>query len=124
MPSLTPSIATLALLLAGCAPTASSGIAGPAPVLVRVDNRGWSEVRVYARRGLGAHVPLGDVRAVAVATFRLPARLAGDEPVSFEADPVGGSAVPLGDAIIVRPGQRVMLTLEQDLAMSSVGVRE
>ena len=94
------------------------------PVLVRIENHNWSDVRIYARRGIGPHSPLGDVRAMATATFRLPPRLVSDEPVSFEADPIGGNAVRLADPVLVHPGQRVELTLENDLAMSSIGVRE
>lgn len=109
--------------VASCRPAGAPAAASPARqgAMVKVESHSWTDVSVFAERR-GVRTRLGTVVAMRTTTLRLPAWLLGDVPIAFVVDPVGAAAVQVSDAVVVRPGQRVVLTVEQELALSSVGV--
>ena len=108
--------------LASCRPPGAPAVAPSRQgAAVKVESHSWTDVSVFAERR-GVRTRLGTVVAMRTTTLRLPGWLLGDVPIAFVVDPVGGAAVQVSDAVVVRPGQRVLLTLEQELALSSVGV--
>lgn len=122
-------IAVLAIgvTTAGCAPAGNSYRSTPSPegrkaTTVAVENNNWATMTVYAMRGASRH-RLGMVTSMNKARFRIPSSLmAGGQELRLMADPIGSSQVYVTEAIQVRPGERVELTLQNHLAISSVSV--
>ncbi len=100
------------LLFAGCA----GGRQGRAAegdesirTTVRVENRSWSAVNVYAVRG-GQRVRLGTVQAVSTQALNIPsAVVSGVTTLSFLIDPIGSNRTPITQEISVREGDQITL---------------
>jgi hypothetical protein len=98
------------LLLAGCA---SGGRARPAPAedrtTVRVDNRSWNAVNVYAIR-TSQRIRLGTVQATSTTVLEIPRTLvSGLTTLRFQIDPIGSNRTPISEQITVSPGEEVQL---------------
>lgn len=111
--------------LPGCATTHGRPSGEPAlGAELRVENRGWSDVVVYVVHA-GVRTRLGTVTGVRTMSLLLPSRmlLPGDA-LRFVAHTLGSQADGdvASDPVYVRPGQRVVWTLEQDPRLSSIGV--
>lgn len=91
-------------------------------VTLEVDNNHWSDVIVYAVR-YGTRVRLGDVRSMSHQTLRLPrSYVNGAGPLQLLLRPLAsGPGVTLAP-IIVRPGQRIALTVQNRLQISSFSI--
>ena len=123
----------VALLAAACAgtpridgaPAAADPVATdttaarPLRVVLTVDNRSWLDVVLYAVSD-GTRQRIGMVGAATSRAFELPERLlrTGSE-LHFVADPLGETPYE-SERVLVQPGQRVLWTLESQLARSSI----
>lgn len=118
----------LLLLLAGaagCGPAPSPGVqpgASGSEVMVRVENRGWTDVVVSVSAG-GVWERLGTSTATQTTNFSVPWRkfdTAG--AVRFRADPTNGGAAVFTENLLLAPGKLVVWTLQLQLEQSSVAV--
>ena len=97
------------------------GVEASAPT-IKVDNRNWADVVVYAMRG-GSRVRLGMVTSMSTQTFRVPrSLLTGSDNLRLLVDPIGSSQGYVSEAILVRPGQQIAFNVQNHLSMSSVAV--
>lgn len=89
-----------------------------------VENHNWSDVNVYAVRD-GLSVRLGTVTSMQTARFYVPADLVvGSSTLRLAADPIGALQGYTTGPIPVQPGQRIALTIENDLAISAYAIRD
>lgn len=104
------------------ADSAATAKAKAALPTLKVENNNWLDVRVYLVRD-GESIPLGMVTGPGTTEFRLPgmATLAGSD-TQLLVLPIGGFDDYLSPILAVNPGDRVHLTVENDLALSSVVV--
>ena len=76
---------------------------------LRVENRSWNEVVVYAIRST-QRIRLGNVPGVSTRTFNIPESLVGGgTTLRFQADPIGSSQAPVSHEITVNAGDQVQL---------------
>jgi len=76
---------------------------------LRVENRSWSAVNVYAVRG-GQRIRLGTVTATSTQVLVIPHTLiSGMTTLRFIADPIGSDRAPVSDEVTVSPGDQVTL---------------
>lgn len=121
--------AALALALsAACASAAGpSGSGAPGQGLhedveIRVTNRNWSSMTVYAVAG-GIRRRIGDVSPMRTATLRVPrAALEPGGTLRLAADPLGDDAIFVTGPIQVRAGQMVQFDVERMLPTSTFAV--
>lgn len=93
------------------------------PVMIEVENRAWSTMHVYVIAG-GQWESLGQVTSQTTEVYELPASMMGvRDEIRLAADPIGSTRAFFSDPVLVRPGDRVAWTLQNNLAMSSVMVR-
>ncbi|HSJ05516.1 MAG TPA: hypothetical protein VK936_02365 [Longimicrobiales bacterium] len=79
---------------------------------LRVENRSWSDMRVYVLTTAGQRTRLGTVNGSSTSTLRIPASIvSGGRELVFEVDPVGSRATATSFSIFVRPGETVTLTI-------------
>jgi hypothetical protein len=79
---------------------------------VRVENRSWSDMRVYVLTTAGMRTRLGTVNGSSTSTLRIPASIvSGGRELVFEVDPVGSRATATSFSIFVRAGETVTLTI-------------
>lgn len=126
-PSALTLLATLAVATApACARHSRAGNrAAPVsqePVSLEVQNNHWLDVVLYVVHD-GQRTRLGTATAARTTTFRLPSKLLGQlGEIRLIADPVGERGVLSSEAVVVKPGTRVVWTLESDLTRSSLAV--
>jgi predicted small lipoprotein YifL len=106
----TPLLLTLLLALAACAaPRGPRYVSDEERATVKVENRSWSDVVVYAVRS-SQRMRLGTVPGVSTRTFNLPPTLVGGgTPIRFQADPIGSDRAPVSQEITVNPGEQVQM---------------
>lgn len=81
---------------------------------VQVDNRGFSDMNVYAARS-AQRVRLGMAPGHSTTLFTLPPGLvSGLTPLRFIADPIGGTRASVSEEITVAPGDTVVMTIPPD----------
>ena len=104
-------------------PTSAETFPVPAsPVIVRVQNKHWSDVNIALDVG-GQRTRLGLVTAVTSSSFRVPDRLLTQgRPYRLIADPIGATTVLTSETVYARPGQVVEWTLESDLKRSTLAI--
>ena len=126
---------TLALTLAAvisvaaCATTARTAGTGTEiyhgqdeRAVVKVENRNWSDVTVYAITG-GLRQRLGTVSSMGRASFRVPPHLlTGSRDLRLLIDPIGGGQEYLSPAVQVYGGQEVAFMVQNQISLSSIGV--
>jgi len=89
---------------------------------IRVENRNWSDVVVYAVRS-GRRHRLGMVTSMSSARFRLPRGMAmGSGDLQLVADPIGSSRGFTSGPIHIGAGQEIALSVQNHLPMSTVSV--
>ena len=92
------------------------------PASLRVESHHWLDVVIYAVHD-GQRTRLGMVPATKTTGFTIPASMLGQvATIQLIADPVGANASIASDRIAVRPGTRLVWTLESDLARSALTV--
>lgn len=126
---------TLALMLAAavsvaaCATTSRTAGTGTEILngedersVVKVENRNWSDVTVYAVTG-GLRQRLGSVSSMGSASFRVPTHLlAGSRDLRLLIDPIGGGQEYLSPAVPVYGGQEVSFHVQNQISLSSIAV--
>jgi hypothetical protein len=106
-----------ALLLAFAMGACGTGLRGDPEVQqqgagLRVENRSWSDVRVYVVTTAGHRTRLGMVSGSSTATLRIPvAVVSGGRELQFQVDPVGSRATASSFNIFVRPGETITITV-------------
>ena len=123
---LSSTIATLALLCAGCASAgATHDAAAPAfphRTFVVVTNDNWLDVNVYALRS-GVPFRLGTVRGLTSDRLALPSSLvAGGGNLRLLVDPIGSNEKYTTDMLAIQPGQWVDFRVGNRLAISSYAI--
>lgn len=127
-------IASLALALAALSPAhawaqttsppakTEESAKRPPPSELVVENNNWLDVHVYLVRD-GMTMSLGFMNGPGKAKFELPsiATLPG-APLQFLVVPIGGAESHLTPQVNINPGDVVELTVQNDLALSSVVV--
>jgi hypothetical protein len=79
--------------------------------MLQVENRGFSDMVIYAVTG-SQRVRLGLAHGNSTRAFTLPATLVrGAGPLRFLADPIGGNRTPISEEMIVEPGDIVTLVI-------------
>lgn len=116
----------LALAITGCASAAydtpANAATGDGAATVVVQNNNWSDMTVYALRN-GVRMRLGMVVSMGAERFTLPRMLmSGAGEFRLIADPIGSSEAFRTPPLMVAPGQRVELTLQNSLALSTSSV--
>jgi len=123
----TLAVVTVGLLVGGCAsglekPADRPGANGAAAT-VEVTNHNWQDVVVYAVHP-SQRVRLGFVVSMATAQLRIPATaVSGDGMLRLVADPIGSNRPFKTERIMVDPGARIELNVENSLALSTYAVR-
>jgi hypothetical protein len=118
---------TLTSLACGiaCAPAAAPEVVPGGPgseVVVRIENRGWTDVVVSVYAG-GIWERLGTATATKTVNFSVPWRkFDSGGVVSFRADPANGGAPVYTESLLLAPGKLVVWTLQLQLEQSSVAV--
>ncbi len=117
--------AAILMMASGCATSGSTRTSWESPrkvnrqVTLEVDNNNWADVTVYLIR-YGTAVRLGRVRSMGRETLRVPAmHTAGAAPLQILLRPLGAREGVRLDPIFVQPGQRIALTLQNRLQIST-----
>jgi hypothetical protein len=93
----------------GRAPKSGPGPSSPA--MLQVQNRGFSDMVIYAISG-SQRIRLGLATGNSTRAFTIPsALLRGGGPLRFLADPIGGNRTPVSEEMVVHPGDIVTLTV-------------
>jgi hypothetical protein len=99
------------MALSACAANPRTDAPDREPTTVRVDNRAWTEMTLYAVAS-GQRVRLGTVGGTSTAVLRIPPGVVGQgRNLTFLADPLGSSRTSTSFEIFVRPGEQVTLTI-------------
>lgn len=94
----------------------------PEDVTLAVDNHNWADVLLYVVHD-GTSTRFLQVTATQSTSVAIPSRLVGaDGIVRFIAHRIGGLDDYYSPSVSVRTGQKIALTLEGQLKMSSIGV--
>lgn len=106
------SIVLLLAVLAGCSGNPRDrDAAAPEEATVRVENRAWTQMTIYAVAG-GQRVRLGSVTGNQTAVLRIPSGIIGfGRSLTFIADPLGSDRTSSSFEIFVRPGEEITLVI-------------
>jgi hypothetical protein len=89
---------------------------------VRIISHYWSDVTISISRG-GTWNRVGLAGANKTSSFVVPLRqFVNDQSTRLKADPIGGDAPVVSDAVGIRAGAVVIWTLESTLDRSSIAV--
>jgi hypothetical protein len=117
-------LVALAASLAACAHHGARNAAEAPPVQLKIENHAMTQMRIYLQTE-GRRTRLGDVAGTTTELIAIPARLLGmTGELRLAAEPLAAFSRYVSDVVIVRPGQRVVLTLEHNLGTSSLAVRD
>lgn len=102
----------LLLVLAACSGNQrDEGLAAEEETTVRVANRAWTDMTIYAIAG-GQRVRLGSVSGSSTTVLRIPSRVVGfGRSLTFVADPLGSDRTSSSFEIFVHPGDEITLTI-------------
>lgn len=106
-------IATVGLLLAGCAGRNRSepGIIPDEPTMLSVENNSFNDMRIYVHQG-SQRIRLGTAPGMQTSSFRLPKSVVfGATELRFEAVPIGGRGASISERITVNPGEAIILRI-------------
>ncbi|HEU4563780.1 MAG TPA: hypothetical protein VFS05_03985 [Gemmatimonadaceae bacterium] len=114
-----------AMLGAACARTTTTSARAPIPpnaVMLRVENRSFSDMDLYATH-IGLRYRVGSAPAQSTVTLSVPHDLYPEGTLRVIALPVGGSGRATTGPVTVRSGEEVSFTISPDFVGSSVSVR-
>lgn len=117
-------IPALALSLVGCAGRNKHGEERlpPVPTSLTVENHNWLDVNIYVVHD-GQRSRLGSATAAKTTDFTIQPALIGQMgAIQLIADPVGSSGAIASPRVEVKPGNRLVWTLQTDLSRSSLAV--
>lgn len=103
----------LVLALAACGGhnTADNGIIPNQPVVLKVQNDSFNDMRIYVLQG-GQRLRLGTANGKGVSSFKIPKSfIAGITSLRFEAVPIGANGRAVSEEITISPGQDVELRI-------------
>lgn len=114
-------------LMAACGGHQADTMTGaqPAPgmgITLDVENHNWSDMAVYSVVH-GTRHRLGTVSTAGHEVFRLPSTVVGTRGVQILLRPIGGGGQFLTDQIMVNPGEKIELRIENHLPLSAWRVR-
>jgi hypothetical protein len=93
------------------------------PATVTVTNLHWGPVTISVVGG-GRSYRLGGMSTNQTETFTLPGTMAsGGETVRFTVDPIGATYRYVSDPIFAGPGAEIILTIQNNLQLSTVTLR-
>lgn len=96
----------------------------PPPVQLEIDNHALAQMRIFVLHE-GQRTRVGEVAGGGTQLFILPARLLGvTGEIRLVAEPIAALSRYVSETLIVHPGQRVVLTIENNLDASSVAIRQ
>lgn len=104
----------LALVVAGCGGnnTAETGLNPVNATVLKVENNGFSDMRIYVYQG-GQRIRLGTANGHQTSTFKLnKALVPGITSLRFEAVPIGAQGSSVSEQITVSPGESITLTIQ------------
>jgi hypothetical protein len=106
------SVVLLLGVLAGCSGNPrEQDAAAPEGATVRVENRAWTEMTIYAVAG-GQRVRLGSVTSNQTAVLGIPSSIIGfGRSLTFIADPLGSDRTSTSFEIFVQPGEEITLVI-------------
>lgn len=109
-------IAAIALTLAVCGRSASTGTPEPAgPTTLVVENQSTLQMTVYVLRG-AQRQRMGTAAALSNTRLTIPENLMfGVTSLRFEVDPLGSRQTPMSEQITVSPGQEVTLRIPSSI---------
>lgn len=117
-------LSAFVLLMSGCGAKHKGG-ERPVPSLparLQVENQNWLDVVIYVVHD-GQTSRLGSATAAKTTDFMLRSSVLGQlGTIQLIADPVGAPNGITSPTIVVKPGARVVWTLQKDLARSSLSV--
>jgi hypothetical protein len=116
---------TLALSLGACARSQrAADRPPPPPVQLEIDNHALGQMRIFVLHE-GQSTRVGEVAGGGSQLFILPVHVLGvTGEIRLVAEPVAAFSRYVSELLIIRPGQRVVLTVENKLDASSVAVRQ
>lgn len=92
------------------------------PSRLQVENHHWLDINIYVVHD-GQRSRLGTASAAKTTDFTFPPSLLGQlGAIQLICDPVGSDDGITSQSIVVKPGTRVVWTLESDLARSTLAV--
>lgn len=113
----------LVMLQAGCGVfRRDREVFEPAPIMVAVENRNWSQVAVYVVAG-GQRQRLGEVVGASAEEFTLPGMFTSRTDIRLVAVPLASRQQFATGVIVANPGATIQLVVENVLTMSSWSVR-
>lgn len=96
----------------------------PPPVQLEIDNRALGQMRIFILHD-GQSTRVGEVAGGGSQLFILPVRLLGvTGEIRLVAEPIAAFSRYVSETLIIHPGQRVVLTVQNKLDASSVAVRQ
>lgn len=115
----------LALSLGACARSRRAAERPPPPpVQLEIDNRALGQMRIFVLHD-GQSTRVGEVAGGGSQLFILPVRLLGvTGEIRLVAEPIAAFSRYVSETLIIHPGQRVVLTVQNKLDASSVAVRQ
>ncbi len=109
--SILSAIAGFAIALSACAPVKTAPGTYQTRTTLKVDNRAYLDMTIYAMRG-AERVRLGQATGASVSTFTIPADMVRTTtPLRFVADPIGSSRAAISDEFTVRAGDEVVMEI-------------
>ncbi|HEU4584701.1 MAG TPA: hypothetical protein VFR95_03080 [Gemmatimonadaceae bacterium] len=92
------------------------------PTSLRIENQNWLDVNIYVVHD-GQRSRLGSATAAHTTQLEIPPTLLGQlGAIRLIADPVGSPQAITSQAVVVKPGTRLVWTLGTDLNRSSLAV--
>ncbi|HEU5184533.1 MAG TPA: hypothetical protein VFU01_08185 [Gemmatimonadaceae bacterium] len=92
------------------------------PAVIRVENGSHYDVSVFFVQR-GERLRLGSVSALSAGSFDVPARLIQSaNEAQLVADPVGIRARAASERFVIRPGQRMVWTIDSSLQRTSISI--
>jgi hypothetical protein len=123
---MSPLVVLLVLSLSACGAAKNSDSTNSpqrVPTTVEVTNHNWSDVVVYMVRN-SSRVRLGLVTSMNTSSFRVPPVLLGTgASLQLEARPIGARDQFRSPSLQVLPGQKIELTVQNHMSISSVAIR-
>jgi hypothetical protein len=104
------SLLAVALLGASCSRNPGAEARPQVRTTLRVENQAFHDMNIYVVHH-SQRIRLGTANGASVSVFNIPIRLMGVEQLQFVADPIGGSALPISDSILVTPGEVITLRI-------------
>ncbi len=108
----------------GCARHAETDVSPNAETSVEVVNNNFSDMDVFALRPGTNRIRLGTVTGHSSQTFTLPKQIVAWGQVRVFGVPIGGFGVARSGTLQIGPGEKIVFTVQQDLAMSMATIEQ